>query len=213
MIHGKQITGIWIDELQTFDKMIATTMFSEADSDDVISLKAKIRQGILSKLNDPLYDAAFVKFIRANCVVSGGCSASLYHNQPPNDYDLYFKTDEALNEFNTYMDKTRQRNLVKDVNPNYMSTVVAGKLITAQATTLFNDVQIITMGTINMIDEFDFIHCKPYLDLSADKYYISKKQFDAIRNKELIINKTAKQQAKPYRIEKYESRGWKTLKV
>lgn len=209
MIRGREITGIWIDELSTFDKMMGMTTFSENDSSDIIDLKAKIRQGILGKLSDPLYDDSFVKFIKENCVVSGGCSASWYYNQEPNDYDLYFKSAEALDQFNRYMDKTRQRNLVKDVNPNYMSTIVAGKLITSQATTLFNDVQIITMGTIDMIDDFDFIHCKPYLDLSADKYYISKKQFDAIKTKRLIINKTAKQEVKPYRIDKYESRGWK----
>ena len=202
-ILGTTFSGIILDEL--------ANMFMPEEKQDVMQIKHMIRTKVLQKLNDPMYDANFVEFIMKNCVVSGGCSASIFHSQEPNDYDLYFKSQEALDELKIFLDKTRTRNLVKDVNPNYLNTIVAGKLITAQAVTLFNDIQLITMGTIDMIDTFDFIHCKPFYDLSENKYYISKKQYSAIKEKTLIINSSTNKPVEAWRLHKYKERGWKQL--
>lgn len=202
MINGRNFTNIWIDEM--------VSEFSIIETNQLIELRQVIIHKLEQRLNDPMYDNKFVSFIKDNCVLSGGAIASHFHNEEPNDYDLYFKTEEALKQFNTLMDKNRIRNLVKDVNPNYMSTLVGGKLVTQHATTMFNDVQIITMGTKDMLSTFDFLHCKPYVDLSENRLYISKKQLASIRTKTIVLNTP---NFKPYRILKYEGRGWKLLKT
>lgn len=201
-ILGKTMTHIILDEL--------SNMFTELERQDVIQTKQKLRLSVFTKLNDPLYHADLVNFIMENCVVSGGCSASIFHAQEPNDYDLYFKTQEALDKFNaTFIANKKIYNIVKDVNLNYMNTTVNGKLITAQVVTLFNDIQLITMGTIDMIHTFDFVHCKPFYDLSENRYFISKKQYDSIKHKRLIVNPSADKPAEVWRLQKYKDRGWK----
>lgn len=206
-ILGKTFSGIIIDELS--DSMINT--FTLEETAEVLKLKQSVRDGVIAKLQDPLYDIKFYNFIFDNCVVAGGCSVSMYHGEAPKDYDLYFKSAEALKELDSYLNKGRI-NLVKDVNPNYMSTTVSGKLITNHAITLFNDVQLITMGTKDMIDGFDFIHCKPLYDLSSGLYYISKNQFKSIKRKELISNPNSNQKIQRYRLHKFKERGWNISK-
>jgi hypothetical protein len=88
--------------------------------------------------------------------------------------------------------------------------LIDGKVITARATTLKHSVQVITMETKEHRKSFDFIHCMPWYDIKAGKYYISENQYRSIKEKKLIINPNAKVVAK-YRIAKYEDRGWKSV--
>jgi hypothetical protein len=97
---------------------------------------------------------------------------------------------------------------VKDINPNYNGVIVNGKLITSNAITLYNDLQLITMMNATQIEStFDYLHCRPYYDISENKYYISQKQLNVISNKKLIVNNQHSTPAK-HREEKFLKRGW-----
>ena len=184
--------------------------FEPRSVEKIQDAKLRISRIVHKALSDPLMPDDLVKLIRDKGIVSGGISASVFHNEYPNDYDIYFKDTEGVREFAKIMQRRNLvKNIVKDVDPRYhVATEVNGKLVTSRATTLFNNLQIITMGTCEMIKEFDFIHCKPYLDLKENRYFISPSEYKSIEHKVLVRNKTAAAIDKK-RIEKFKDRGWK----
>jgi hypothetical protein len=175
-----------------------------------IALKHEILSALNDALNDPIFDPALANFIRTSCVVSGGISASVYHKEKINDIDLYCKTQEDLDKLNELrqIHAKKFNAMVKDINPNYNGVIVNGKLITSNAITLYNDLQLITMMNATQIESsFDYLHCRPYYDISENKYYISQKQLNVISNKKLIVNNQHSTPAK-HREEKFLKRGW-----
>lgn len=58
-----------------------------------------------AKLNDwckYIDDEKIVKIIKENAIVTGGALVSLLNGEKPNDYDIYFKTKEAVKEIAEY---------------------------------------------------------------------------------------------------------------
>lgn len=172
--------------------------------------KEKLNKTLTEKLMDPLITSELHNIIIENCVVSGGVTASLMTYSKVNDIDLYFKTVEGMTLFEKYMSMKKNQNVIKDadVTGPYSVTKLAGKLVTANATTLFNDLQFITLSTFEEQQaSFDFIHCKPYLDIKENKFFISEAQYDAIVGFKLIVNNNSSVTEK--RLKKFKDRGWK----
>jgi hypothetical protein len=183
-------------------------MFQSSEEVDIAIVKERIRSKLKTKLDAlPLN----LRQVVEKGILSGGVSASLFHNEMPNDWDVYLKTKEDVAEFNKLINGGLI-DYVEDVNPKYMvtDTMVDGKVITARATTLKQSVQVITMETIEHRKRFDFLHCMPWYDIENDKFYISENQYRAIKQKRLVINPEAKEVA-TYRIQKFENRGWRKL--
>lgn len=179
-------------------------MFTANEEVEIAVVKEKIRSRLETKLGIlPIP----IRNIIQRGILSGGASASLFHNQMPSDWDVYLSDANDVKEFDTLIQQNVD--LIDDVNPKYMvmDTLIDGKVITARATTLKNSVQVITMETKEHRKSFDFIHCMPWFDISTGKYFISKDQYRAIKGKKIIINPKAKEVAQ-YRIEKYLNRGW-----
>lgn len=214
MMSGKTFDYIIVDELYDMEHKKLNVRFEPRSVEKIQDAKLKISRIVHGALSDPLLPDDLVKLIIENGVVSGGISASVFHNEHPNDYDIYFKDMESVRQFAKIMTRHNLvKNIVKDVNPRYhVVTHVNGKLVTSRATTLFNNLQIITMGTYEMIKDFDFIHCKPFLDLKENRYFISPKEYKSIEHKVLIKNKTAAKIDKK-RIEKFKDRGWKDSSI
>lgn len=152
-----------------------------------------------------------------HCIITGGCIASLYHDEPVNDIDLYAKTVKSINEIQSYIIADCQDLIATydkydlDPNGNKVVTVKDAKLVTANAVTLTNDIQFIHLGEADDCrNKFDFIHCMPWYDIRTQKLYISESQFNAIKNKELLRNPKG-EELTDKRIQKYIKRGW-TLK-
>ena len=83
--------------------------------------------------------------------------------------------------------------------------------ITENATTLKNNIQLITKHTGTPDDvraTFDFVHCKPYYDSLTHKLYISPEQYHLNMEKKLKPTKTKIVQG---RIKKFTDRGWTWL--
>jgi len=51
-------------------------------------------------------DAEIAKIVKENAIVTGGALVSLLNGEPPNDYDIYFKTFDACLEVAKYYAKT-----------------------------------------------------------------------------------------------------------
>jgi hypothetical protein len=182
--------------------------------DNALFLKDKIKHHI-----QVLFNAVYisqpsrmpvdlVEHTRLRCVLSGSSISSLYHDEPVNDYDFWFKTPEDAN-FSAKIFPTRYSDFIADYKDNYggQDAGVLGKIITANAITMKNKAQFITIADYeSMRKTFDFVHCLPYYDLMTDKFHISVAQMDAIHNKKLV--KTGYVEPNRFRTDKFLKRGW-----
>ena len=175
--------------------------FTDQEVLAIQQIKKTIRNGV-SKALLPINQILRSHLI-SNCIVTGGCSASAFYNQEPNDWDLLFKDEISASSFKHYISSHEE-----DVMEAGMYTGVqfTGKLITANAITLKNKVQVIDWKWQR--NNFDFIHCMPWYDLEKDKYYIAKEQYDAIKNKELIVGDPNTFKPNKRRLSKWLDRGF-----
>jgi hypothetical protein len=166
----------------------------------------------MKKIGDRQLESLFYD----NCVISGGCISSIFHDEAVQDIDLYPKTDSALTLIKTYI-ITQDKNIklvdsYEIEDPSNPQPKQQFKLATMNAVTLTNDVQFIYMDTWDYCkNKFDFVHCMPHYDLATQKLYISESQFNSIKEKLLIP--TGKVDIKDRRLEKYQKRGWGGLPI
>lgn len=182
-------------------------MFTDVERAEIEAVKIAVKTQLRILLAD-LPQESYAYF--AECIVTGGVFASLFHGDQPNDWDIYLKDKTTADDFENYLihDKWALE-LVKDVNPNYMVEVkVKGKVITPNAITFKNGLQVITQTDKAHRSAFDFVHCMPYFEMATQKLYISRAQYDAIKNKHLIKNDTYSNPLSQKRVDKFLERGW-----
>jgi len=142
-------------------------------------------------------------------IITGGCIASLFHNEPVNDIDVYAKTRKAVTMIKDHIILNGNNIKTTKGYPPDALDIPARPLVTDNAVTLTNDVQFVYLGTADECRiKFDFVHCMPWFDIKTQKLYISETQFAAIESKTLVLN-IAGEAIKERRIEKYQKKGWK----
>ena len=182
-------------------------MFTDTEQLEIV----KVRDQVQLKLRELIADlptASYPNF--KDMILTGGCFASLFHNEEPNDWDVYLRDIDTAQEFDSLVlfDKGLME-LVKDVNPAYRTaTKVSGKVITENAVSFKNGLQVITNNDKTGRKSFDFIHCMPYFDMATQKLFISRLQYDCIKMKKLVKNPDHAPSLNQIRIEKFISRGW-----
>ena len=134
--------------------------------------------------------------IRYRSFVSGGAIGSLLRQEPVNDLDIFFTDKIFLDDIEAVAQNEKfQEEMVESHDGRYAETKVQGKLITANAVTLKNKVQLITRvyGTPKEItDGFDYVHCTPWYDIYNHKLHITPQAYEYIMNKKLVVkNKEA----------------------
>jgi hypothetical protein len=185
--------------------------FTANDKTKILRLKSSIASYYnltMKKIGDRHLESLFYE----NCVISGGCISSLFHDEAVKDIDLYPKSSKALQLIKDYIvlsDKNIKSVDAYDIDdPSNPQPKKQFKLVTDNAVTLTNDVQFIYMDTWdNCKKKFDFLHCTPHYELLTQKLYISESQFRAIQNRQLIP--TGYTEIKQRRQEKYIKRGWR----
>ena len=95
-------------------------------------------------------------FIFRHGILTGGSISSIFHKEVPKDYDIYLLNYDCIWKFRKMMTGENLK-FVKDINQNYLETELNGKMVTANATTFMNNVQVITLGDAEMRKTFDFI--------------------------------------------------------
>lgn len=151
--------------------------------------------------------------IKEHCILSGGCFASLHHNQKVNDYDLWCKDKTGMDVIQHHLNKFKGRNHETGIefaveNEKYNNNFIEGKIVTARATTLINRLQFIKdVKFEDAKKSFDFLHCTISYDLKDDKLYLSPAQMDSLERKVLIVNNSKAVSA--YRKTKFIDRGWR----
>lgn len=143
-------------------------------------------------------------------IVSGGATASFYHGEQPNDYDIYLRDSLTATTFSLMVQNNEElKEFVKEINDKYYDdTIIPGLLITTRAVTFKNGLQVITFLTRDDRHTFDYIHCMPYLDLHTRKFHISENQLRSIKHKKLVKNKFSAKTPSLRRTQKFIDRGW-----
>lgn len=184
-------------------QFVGNNMIRQFDNLEVVAIqeiKKRIRNGV-SKALMPI-EHKLRSHIINTCIVTGGCSSSLYFNQEPNDWDLLFKDEVSARSFKSYIDANKD----DVISLEEYQGQVGNKLITANAVTLKNKVQVIDWKWKR--NNFDFIHCMPWYDLQEDKYHIAAEQYDAIKNKQLILRDPDTYVPNDRRLKKWLDRGF-----
>jgi len=170
--------------------------FTEQEHLIILEMKKRIRDGVSKALlRSHLIDT---------CIVTGGCSYSSFCFQEPNDWDLLFKDELSASAFIEWIHNHKED--IMDM-VEYNGVVAKGsKVITSNAVTLKNKVQVIDWKWQRQ--NFDFIHCMPWYDIKEDKYYISIEQYNAIKNKQLILRDRNTYVPDNKRLDKWLGRGF-----
>lgn len=180
--------------------------FDINDKELVKSVKNSIGYILKSKINS--YPPVLQTYLKKG-ILTGGASASFFHGESPNDLDIYLSDMHDVSTFKELVVRDHL-NLVKDVNLKYMMpTVVDGKLVTTQAITFQDNIQVILMADKEFRKQFDYIHCMPWYSIKDDQYWISKLQFDLITSKKLLPNPSRGSMIDFKRTQKFVGRGWR----
>ena len=178
--------------------------FTESEINTILTCKLRIQEKIV-KCREALWWTSLVD--ENKIFLSGGAIASLLQFQTPRDWDFYF-LDKGVSERFDKRVRADYMSAVQDVKENYAESVgVDGKLITANAITMYNQTSFITLlsGTPEEIrSTFDYVHCMPYYYNGT--LFITKRQYDACVKRYLIVNNEVN--VKPYREQKFLSRGY-----
>lgn len=159
--------------------------FTDAERTHINLVKARMADLLKEKFDE----LAFPMIVK-NMFLSGGAIATALQGKMPNDFDIYCKNDKQVLAISSYYRLNSEK--VADVNENYQEYLGKdGKMITTHAITMANKIQFITnrFGTPEEIrNDFDYMHCKPYLDFDTGLLHISKQQYDACVQKRLVVN-------------------------
>lgn len=140
--------------------------------------------------------------------VSGGCIASILQGAKINDIDVYFNneiTGKTVKDLYIF----RKPNEIVDVNPKYQDLEVNGKMVTSNAVTLKNGIQIITKhygSPAEVRKTFDYKHCLPYYDCKTKQLFISVEQYALCVGKILDVNNP--NAVTQHRKQKFLDRGY-----
>jgi hypothetical protein len=152
---------------------------------------------------------AFWNAVYEDCVIAGGCFASMFTDEAPKDFDVFILNKntavyEALTDYpNGHEWKIRD----KDAGQYLQNPRIFGTALDTHTKVQY----ILTDYTSRreLLDSFDFKHCTVSYVPKEDKLYITPDAYNAIRRKELVVNGNNK--PKVWREEKFTKRGWKPV--
>jgi hypothetical protein len=138
-----------------------------------------------------------------NIIVAGGCWASTLHNDGFKDIDVFI-----LDCNNLHKEGIRDLMKVWDCEDKTEDYARNNDKVTEVWTSKHNKIQFIFtkhQTRKDLINDFDYVHCKT--SYSENKLYTTRKIYDAIMNKHLIVqnNKNIQQ----WRKKKFLDRGYK----
>ena len=183
-------------------------MFTEAEKAEITSVKERLLKMVDYQFmagNATMPGEIYTMVKRG--ILTGGAIASAFHNEKPNDFDIYFNRHDDIQYVADYFLKKDNQMWITKLQHDYIQPVVPGLYYTNNAITLQNGIQFIILQTANLRGVFDFVHCMPWIDMETGKMHISEDQYRAIKNKKLIMNPGGHSPSAS-RITKYVERGY-----
>lgn len=140
-------------------------------------------------------------------VVAGGCWASFLNGEPVKDIDIFVlryphTTPADINDIRNEMCRQHPgiQNKTDSYNRNNDNVAEVWTMPDTKIQFIFTKHK----SRKELIDDFDYVHCKA--SLWGDQLYITRKIYDAIKKKELIVNNNKNIQQ--WREEKFMNRGY-----
>ena len=189
---------------------MSSEVFSIEERDEIELVKNAVKTRLRIMMGE--LPAPYTKMFKHG-ILAGGAIASLFHGEEPNDWDIYLETHSLSNQF---LDRVMKgldgiEGYIADINPNYnVTTLMDGKVVTERAVTFRNKLQVIVCTDRTSRETFDFLHCMPYFEFGSGKLYISRAQYDAIKQRKLVQNPKFTDQPNMRRLQKLIGQGWKT---
>ena len=138
----------------------------------------------------------------SNAIIAGGAIRSVFAGEYISDYDLYFDREEDLQIMKEYLDEGFK---VVFTSPNaisYKKDKICIQLIIIP--------ELIGLGYIKLLEEFDFTICMGAFSMEENKFYHAENFLTDLNERRLIFNIKAKYpMASMYRILKYIKKGYK----
>lgn len=185
--------------------------FSVAQKTRILQLKSSIASYYNLQMKK-IGDRQLENYFYEHGIITGGCIASLFHNESVNDIDVYAKSTKLMTIIKDHI-IINGDNIKSSKGYPADIAVTPRPLVTDNAVTLTNDVQFIYLGTAEECrKKFDFVHCMPWYDIQTQKLYISEAQYLAIESKTLVANISG-ESIKERRVEKYAKKGWNTKNI
>lgn len=189
---------------------MSSVVFTEIERGEIEAVKIAIKTRLRTMMAE--LPAPYTRMFK-NGILTGGAIASLFRGEEPNDWDIYLETHSLSNQF---LDRVMKgldgiEDVIADINPNYnVTTLLDGKVVTERAVTFRNKLQVIVMSDRTSRETFDFLHCMPYFEFGSGNFYISRAQYDAIKQRKLVQNPKYNDQPNLRRLQKLIGQGWKT---
>jgi hypothetical protein len=147
---------------------------------------------------------------RDRMVIAGGCFTSMITGDTLKDYDVFLLDDDHNRRIAEYMaTKHRERDDIRIGGSNYMDNSKIEQTIFFQKSK-FQYITTKYKTREELIDHFDFKHCRVSYDLMTEKLFITRETMDLILKKELDPSRPD-DPPKPWRYEKFQARGWKMV--
>jgi len=152
-------------------------------------------------LFDNLFSDLYSKLKSSKAFVAGGALTSVFSRNEINDYDLYFKDEDGLEEMINYFedeDYTKENESFNAVtyknNDNVFQLIKLNEFITVPEV---------------VIDKFDFTINQVAYDFEVDKFFIVDTFLKDLAARQLVFNnKTPYPIATLIRVEKYLNKGF-----
>jgi hypothetical protein len=168
--------------------MTLDDVFTPLEKDRILDMKNLAKSHINLLLSEKILDT-----VQHYLIVAGGAFPDWYHNtrKGPNDIDVFVLHDEiAKNKLRAYLGSngfvTKSLDYLKQTNPGatHVQEVWEGIPDGRKYQFIFTDY----WTREELIKEFDYKHCMVSYDVGKNQIYITRQIYDAIANKQLIVN-------------------------
>lgn len=192
-------------------------IFTQAERHKIYQLKQKISSYVtFSKI----HSATTVVSSKEHCVIAGSCFASWFHDEHPNDIDIFVLGltgpkifQDCKDHFlTTYVDDYKSgdcdipngRFTLNMSNDQYKSKAEIIATVTDGVT---KRQYIFTKAKTRkeLLKRFDYVHC--CASYESDTFYISRNVYNAIEQKKLVVN--CPNSYRDYREKKFLERGFR----
>lgn len=183
------------------DKMTST--FTSEEKANIYTLKRAVKLAMIE--ND------IGTYSNGNMVIAGGFFSTMFgESSHYNDLDVFILNNQGLFE-NCINDGPIKWMVRKNNDNTARQPYFHNPHILATAKNTVNKVQFILTDyntREELIAGFDFVHCTISYDTIKDVLYITRRAYDANRNKHLINNSKTAAPAQTWRVQKFLDRGW-----
>ena len=183
-------------------------IFDTSEKDKIVHMKHMARSYISMIIGGQMYD-----IVSPFLIVSGGAFPDWFHNtrNGPKDIDVFvLNNDNAKNKLRPYLASNgfekKDLEYLKQTNPGatHVQEVWEGNAISHNIKYQF--IYTDYSDRKDLIAEFDYKHCMVSYDVGKNEIYITRSIYDAIANKQLIVNNDKR--VAEWRRAKFLQRGY-----